>query len=269
MSFPNLQEAPAGEKADLYFFDLSIGDWAVWGTGTVSPDGTQIVSDPGFGLPRFAWHFAAFSFFVAQALADEVRPRGQKAGEPVDLPTGRFTVRKTDLVLPGRLPVTIARTYRSENPRPGLFGVGWNLAVYESVITVSATGTTLSLILGDQSAYRLAPAGPGQWQNTTEPFLRGAVVTQPSGATFQLRFKDGTMQRFDQIQGFSNLFGLTAITDRTGNTVTISREAAVAPAVGRRRETRAKQVRENFFSTGQAGRKIGPRAGSSEAKARG
>lgn len=202
MSFPNLQEAPAGEKADLYFFDLSIGDWAVWGTGTVSPDGTQIVSDPGFGLPRFAWHFAAFSFFVAQALADEVRPRGQKAGEPVDLPTGRFTVRKTDLVLPGRLPVTIARTYRSENPRPGLFGVGWNLAVYESVITVSATGTTLSLILGDQSAYRLAPAGPGQWQNTTEPFLRGQSSPSPPGRRSSSASRTGRCSALTRSRGF-------------------------------------------------------------------
>ena len=34
-------------------------------------------------------------------------------GEPVDLVTGRFVVTKTDLILPGRIPVKIERGYRS------------------------------------------------------------------------------------------------------------------------------------------------------------
>src|SRR5439155_1394235 len=57
ITFPNVRNAPPGSQADLYFFDLSIGGWAVWGTGTVSDDGSVIVSNPGFGLPRFAWHY--------------------------------------------------------------------------------------------------------------------------------------------------------------------------------------------------------------------
>src|SRR5439155_17898367 len=58
ITFPNVPQAPPGSSAQLYFFDLVTGSWAVWGTGTLSDDGTVIVSDPAFGLPRFAWHYA-------------------------------------------------------------------------------------------------------------------------------------------------------------------------------------------------------------------
>ena len=55
-------------------------------------------------------------------------------GEPVDLPTGRFTVSKTDLVLPARIPVTIQRFYRNENPVVGILGLGWALDPYETML---------------------------------------------------------------------------------------------------------------------------------------
>lgn len=222
ITFPNVQQAPPGSVADLYFFDLVAGAWATWGTGTVSQDGTQIVSDPGFGLPRFAWHGTA----QRTSLSDEVRSRQAgraTGGEPVDLPTGRFTVSKTDLVLPARSPVTIQRFYRNENPVVGILGLGWALDPYETVLL--GQGTSLVLIYPDQSRAVFAPTVPGQWQNTTEPFLRGAVLTQlPGDFVFQIRLKDGTVQRFERIPGFANLAGLAAITDRNGNTVTLTRQ---------------------------------------------
>jgi RHS repeat-associated protein len=221
ISFPNVQNAPPGSKADLYFFDLSIGTWNIWGTGTVSQDGTQIVSDPGFGLPRLAWHYP----FCQQSLSDEVRSRQANratGGEPVDLPTGRFTIQKTDLVLPGRLPLAIKRYYRSENPQPGLLGIGWTLDDYDTTLTTR--GTSMALIFPDQSTSVFAPAGTGQWTNSADPFLRGAILTQLAGDfQFQLRFKDGTIHRFGRISGFANLAGLTQITDRNSNTVTLTR----------------------------------------------
>jgi len=222
ITFPNVQNAPPGSQADLYFFDLATGGWAIWGTGTVSQDGTQVVSDPGFGLPRFAWHFTSSSV----SLSDQVRsnePGRARGGEPVDLPTGRFVIQKTDLVMPGRIPVTIQRTYRSETPISGLLGIGWTLDPYDTTLTTA--GTSMSLILPDQSTNLFAPSGSGQWTNTQQTFLRGAVLTQlPGDFIFQLRFKDGTVHRFERIFGFSNLAALTQITDRNGNTLTLTRE---------------------------------------------
>ena len=51
ITFPNRTRATPGTGADLYYFDLVLGNWRVWGRGTVSADGASIVSDPGFGRP--------------------------------------------------------------------------------------------------------------------------------------------------------------------------------------------------------------------------
>jgi RHS repeat-associated protein len=220
ITFPNTGAATPGASADLHYFDLAIGTWSIWGQGTVTADGTQIASVPGAGLPRLAWHFA---FTVS--LSDQVRSRHAKGGDPVDLVTGRFTATKTDLVLPGRIPVTIQRSYRSENSTPGLFGIGWNLAFYDSVLALVGNGPSLNLILGDQSAYLFQKTNPtvDEWRNSGEPFLAGAVVTPlPGNFNFQIRYKDGTIHRFQRLPGFVAA-GLSEIADPNGNVLTITR----------------------------------------------
>ncbi len=222
ISFPNVTEAAPGTKADLYFFDLAIGGWNTWGTGTVSADGKQVVSDPGFGLPRLAWHW----WDILRAGLARLW-KSLFGGDPVDLATGVFTVDKTDLVLPGRIPVSVRRSYRSDDTRPGFFGIGWNVATYDNRLT--STGATLNLITTDQNTLQLRPSGPGQWVSS-ESVLLGAVVTQlPGEFNFQIRYKDGTLHRYDRIVGFANTAGLSAISDRNGNTVTITRSS---PAPG-------------------------------------
>jgi RHS repeat-associated protein len=226
ITFPNLTEAPPGAQADLYYFDLTAGAWAIWGTGTVSEDGTAVVSDPGFGLPRFAWHF-----WDVRRPTELVR-RIVTGGEPVDLQSGRFVVEKTDLAIPGGLTIAVERTYRSGDSRPGLFGIGWNLTPYDHTIT--SNGATLSLVLADQNAFQLSPIGPGRWANGSEPVLRGAVVTQlPGDFNFQIRFRDGTVHRYDRIVGFVNSAGLSTITDRNGNTIAITRQPVGPGLFGR------------------------------------
>jgi len=222
-----------GEPIGLYYFNeapdgTAPNRWEQYGTGTVSADGTRIVTDTNpatgqpYGMPRFCCGARGNVSLARPSLSDQIRSSGPKGGEPVDLATGRFIVRKTDLVLPGRLSVVVERTYRSENPRTGLLGVGWNLAPWES--TLSQSGSGYLLTLADQSSYLLSPTAPGRWDNQTEPSLRGAVLSQV-GAGFQVRFKDGTVQRFDPIVGVANLWGLATLSDRHGNTVTVTRAA--------------------------------------------
>ncbi len=223
ITFPNAAQAAPGTKADLYYFDLTVGTWSIWGTGTVTADGSQIASDPGFGLPRLAWHYAYTS------TSEQVRDRHPKGGDPVDLVTGRFTVKKTDLVLPARIPVTIQRSYHNEDGTAGLFGPGWNLAPYDTVLSLAGAGPSLTLILPDQSAYlfQQTAVGSNEWRNFGEPFLAGAVVTPLAGNfNFQLRFKDGTIHRFQKITGFTAA-ALVAIQDRNGNVLTIERSTAL------------------------------------------
>jgi YD repeat-containing protein len=233
ITFPNTAAARPGTSANLYYFDLAIGTWNIWGTGTVSPEATQIVSDPGMGLPRLAWHYACDE--ICLGLPDEAPPpelqTRETAGEPVDLFTGRFVVSKTDLTLPGRIPVRIDRQYWSGSTRQGFFGIGWNLAPYDTRLTTF--GTSMLLIQPDQSRLVFTPNGPDQWINTTAPALLGAVLTRlPGEFDFQLRLKSGIVQRFDRIIGFAEVAGLAAITDPNGNTVTITRESPTQDLFG-------------------------------------
>jgi RHS repeat-associated protein len=147
---------------------------------------------------------------------------GKTAGDPVDLFTGRLHVTKTDVTLPARIPIHIQRSYWSGLTRAGLFGLGWNLETYD--VKLVGRGTALSLVQGDQAQLVFVPDGTGRWINLAAPYMAGGVITQlPGEFNFLLRLKDGTTQRFDRIIGFSNVAGLTAITDRNGNSVTITR----------------------------------------------
>lgn len=80
----------------------------------MSADGKQVVSDPGVGLPRLAWH----RWDILRAGLKKLW-KFLFGGDPVDLATGAFAVDKTDLVLPGRIPVSIRRSYRSDDTRAG------------------------------------------------------------------------------------------------------------------------------------------------------
>jgi len=75
ISFPNVTGAAPGTIADMYFFDLAIGGWNTWGTGTVSADGSQVVSDPGFGLPRLAGMARRLERSAAMPTAVMLTPR--------------------------------------------------------------------------------------------------------------------------------------------------------------------------------------------------
>jgi len=54
--FPNWNATPAGTSGvPLFRFDHDTGAWVQFGTGTVTADGTQVVSDSGSGLPETGW----------------------------------------------------------------------------------------------------------------------------------------------------------------------------------------------------------------------
>jgi len=54
--YPNLEGLPPGEVADVFSFEHSLGQFVNVGPGTVSEDGSVVVSDPGFGLLESGWH---------------------------------------------------------------------------------------------------------------------------------------------------------------------------------------------------------------------
>jgi RHS repeat-associated protein len=184
------------------------------------------------GLPRLAWHYACDEVCLGspdEAPPPELQTR-ETAGEPVDLFTGRFIATKTDLLLPGLVPIRLERQYWSGSTRPGFFGIGWNPAPYDTRLTTF--GTSMMLIQPDQSRLVFAPDGPDRWINASAPALLGAVLTRlPGEFDFQLRLKNGMVHRFERIIGFAEVAGLAAITDRNGNTARITRDSFLIPGV--------------------------------------
>ncbi len=221
-----------GERVDLYFYDEAPDGsrpnaWAKYGTGTVSSDATQILpdTDPAtgrpYGMPRFccgAWVPVAPPQDRPPSTAATNRPalgQGLSGGEPVDLASGLFVLQKTDLVLPGRLPLALTRTYRTLDSSPGPFGPGTSHAYEVFLQSLSADALLLTLPGNSRALFSRQP--DGRFRNGTEPGLRGAAATA-SASTRLLTFKDGATWTFD---GNGRL---VAQRDRNGNQVTITRD---------------------------------------------
>ena len=59
ITLPNLDGLAPGSKATLFSFNHDAGDWFAIGLGTVSDDGSVIVSDPGVGIRAPGWHYSS------------------------------------------------------------------------------------------------------------------------------------------------------------------------------------------------------------------
>ncbi|MBI2987006.1 MAG: IPT/TIG domain-containing protein [Deltaproteobacteria bacterium] len=230
---PNDVDGLPGDKIDLYYFNeapdgSAPNRWEKYGTGTVSPDGSRIITDINpatnlpYGIPRFCCG--------ARVNVPPPQPRpgggasggqsgsGQTAGEPVDTATGFFYLDKTDMVLPGILPTAITRTYRTQLTNAGPFGLGtsWPYDIFLQPPPNNSPDSLIFFTPGNrQDLFARQP--DGSFINTTSPSLRGAVVTVVAGIR-SLRFKDGSLWRFD---GAGRLISQA---DRNGNTITLTRD---------------------------------------------
>ena len=51
---PNM-DMPPGMQVEMFNWDYGLLDWAAVGTATITADGSQLCSDPGFGIPSAGW----------------------------------------------------------------------------------------------------------------------------------------------------------------------------------------------------------------------
>jgi len=247
VTVPNDQDLAPGEKAEIWYYDAAplpgvAAGWRLAGLGTVSADGSRIVSDSGVGLSRFCGVCGIFCIIKNQLGQANVNPYGPKAGEPVDLGSGFMVVDKTDLVLPGRLPALLRRSYHPQDPFGRIAGFelatgpGWALSI--DVVLLQESPAVRRLILPGNERFAFIVRPDGTFTNTTFPDFAGAVLSiQPDGG-HTLRFKDGTTWRF--ATGYVPRVGLpipitglsllVAQSDRNGNVLAISRDRFGAPS---------------------------------------
>ena len=236
--FPNDLDLPPGTQVELWYYDEAPdgsrpNTWAQYGTGTVSTDGSQVLPDINpatgqpYGQPRFCCG-AGFMTIVRerqqatnnQRGGDNLPPDGTCCGDPVEVSTGLFVLTQTDLALPGRLPIALSRTYRPRGAAAGPFGPGTSHP-YHILLLVEFDLRTLLLPGGTRLAF--PKQTDGTFRNTTDPMVRGAVLTETSGSA-TLRFKDGPTWTFG-----APVFGTAFLlrqTDRNGNSLAFTRSGS-------------------------------------------
>jgi RHS repeat-associated protein len=221
--YPNKMHAPPGKRIDFYSYDPQDKGWFVYGKGTVTANGRQIVFDRGTRQYEITSSGVSIgiAFFVAGFYLG-----WQLAGDPVDLATGHFTFPHTDLVEPGTPQIDVSRVYRSDDTEGRALGVGtsltYGMALYQPGIHDFSWA---DLYFADGSKVHYARISSGtdytdmvlEAQSTPSAFYRSRITW--NGQAFELRRTDGA------VYTFANGGLLQSIRDRFGNQTTIRRSA--------------------------------------------
>jgi RHS repeat-associated protein len=234
--YPNSHNAAPGTLFDFWNYDAEQKGWYVYGTGTVSKDGKQIV--PGAGVEIYEFTGAMVGTNGGAPPTGGTCGTSCTSGEPVDLSTGLFVYNKTDLVLPDTVPISVQRTYRTNDSYSRPFGIGASDS-YEMFLSGDVSPYTyMELILPDGSRiyfYRTS-SGTGYsnavYAHTSlQSSWYGATVTYNAsaypGAVWDLRTRDGMHYYFPDSESLTDPAeqALIGIQDRNGNTVKITRDS--------------------------------------------
>ncbi len=137
----------------------------------------------------------------------------RSAGDPVDLATGNYYERATDLRIPGRGPsINFTRTYNSQ---PGqtlsdsMFGYGWS-AQYDQHVTVPGSTATIAQAGGAEISF----TNNG---STWDPAVGVTSTLTDQGTTWKLVRNATEILVFDKTTG-----RLNSLADQYGNTTTLT-----------------------------------------------
>ena len=220
--YPNYTHLPAGARVAFWNYDASGQGWYVYGHGSVTPNGKQVVPDYGVRV----WEF------TGSMITGSPKPPGSgpkaggspKGGDPVDVGTGLFDYTKTDLVLLDTIPVVIERTYRQGDSNSYSFGVGTTNR-YDLRLWSENNYHEADLVLpnGGEVLYKRVSAGEGYKEaeykatNTPSVFYDSTITWNESVPGWDLTLTNGTTYVFGE------LAPLQAIRNRQGQQLTITR----------------------------------------------
>lgn len=115
--------------------------------------------------------------------------------EPVDVRSGAVSVTQEDFSIPGRLPLTWTRRYRSDEiDHLGALGPGWSTPA-DIRLELSEDGVVFCPLQGPPAVYERLPL-PGEGLIDPIDGARLARVAQPQGDELHLRTKDGLVHVF-------------------------------------------------------------------------
>ncbi|WP_447803904.1 kelch repeat-containing protein [Pseudomonas kilonensis] len=238
--YPNYNSRPPGSTMDFWTYDPVYKGWYVYGEGLVSTNGKQVIPGDGVGIYEFT---GAMVSLPSLAPAKNPTAGGSNQllgvatsdkGEPVDTSTGLFTYPHTDLTIADTLPLTLTRTYLSEDTRSRAFGVGTNHVYDIFMVGDTAPWTYQDLILsnGERIHFNRISSGTSYtsavYLHNSSPFDRyqGATISWVGGASpWLLKLKDGYQMWFPDAErnDVPAKAAMTQIKDRVGNTITLTR----------------------------------------------
>ena len=218
--YPNYTHEPAGQRVEFWNYDPKRKGWHVYGHGRVTADGRQVVPNRGVRIYRFT----GAMFNGGNLPPDAGPPPGgcSQGGDPVDCATGLFLRHDTDLSMSDTLPIDLSRTYRPGDDRQRAFGMGWSMP-YDMFLWSRQQYQEVDLILPDGGRVHYERTSPGTsysdavFESTSTPTEFYKSTIRWVGG-WRLRLKDGTT--FD----FPSYRPVSAITDRFGNRITITRD---------------------------------------------
>lgn len=234
--YPNLLGIEPNTQVNLYAFNHDTVQWYIYGTGRVSADGRTIAPEINpstgrlYGLPDFSWHFPAGGPGGDPGGGGPDKGKdcsdGGMGGNPVDFTTGMKIEQTQDVGFGGSLGgVQMVRIYTSDLSGAaisGRFGRGTR-----DNYDVQLTG---NWVVGGSGRIRMPYETTGRLFNYTSTDSSGAllfttntragqlgdVIRKLSNGTFEYRFAEGNLLRFNS----SGL--LTALVDHNGNATTLT-----------------------------------------------
>lgn len=232
--FPNYANLPAGTRVDFWNYDSTGVGWEMYGHGTVTADGRQVMPDPGVELQSM-YCLSFMTWLTAPPPTGPQPCNCSQGGDPVDLSTGLFVYKKTDLVLPDTIPLDLTRTYRQNDSGSHSFGIGTTLP-YDMYIAGDSHSFG-ELILPDGGRVRYdydSSRTDGAWGEhlaTPSAFYKSKLFQRTTSVGWDIKLQDGTIYRF-YVKSARFPYGsearavLEAIEDRYGNKLTITRDTS-------------------------------------------
>jgi RHS repeat-associated protein len=197
--YPNSFHYQPGTPFDFWNYDPDSKGWYIYGLGRADKTGTTIVPDPG-----------VYVYELTGAMVGDASPPVPMDptpcpcdGDPVHLSTGEYIYQKTDLSLPDLIPLTLTRTYRTNDSVSRAFGIGAtdNYDIFMTGNTNPYTYQELILPDGNRIRFDRISAGTSYTgavylHSEAQDGYYGATLTYDTsnnfGASWVLQKKDGT-----------------------------------------------------------------------------
>jgi RHS repeat-associated protein len=220
--YPNWGHQLPGTRMTFWAYGARWNGWWVYGHGTVTRDGKQVVPDKHTVLRDFQG--AMFNS------GPKPPPNGPGcncgAGDPVDLSTGLFSFSRTDLTEPDTLPLSLTRSYRQNDPNVYRFGAGTNdlygMNLWSSSLASNLEYLNVSLVLPDGRQVPYVRTTPdtfftdAEFAETGLPGPFSGSIIDWNGNGWNLTLRDGFTYTFGEIAP------LQSISDRYGNAIQVT-----------------------------------------------